>query len=280
MDNHGAMTAPPKIEPRIAKVVVGPPGAAGLLFEQEDFTGATKSYKGSKPNEAQVTIHNLSEATIAQLEAPGQVLQIQAGTSYVGQLFIGSVAKRGVATKNDLPNRTTTITARDGRRVYRDTMASVSYPPNTAVAVVVQDLLKLATAQGMALGTGSVFPTDVFPAGWAHQGKWRQALTEILAPRGLYWTIQGHVIYVLNEASTAPGNVPLLTPHTGLIGSPTRTDKGCDITSVLNAAIIAGRGLQVTSQFFDGLYRAAVVEHRFSRDGLTWTTAAQCEVIK
>jgi hypothetical protein len=242
--------------------------ATGLLFEHEDMSGSVKSYKGSKPNESTTTIHNLSEETIAQLEAPGQVIQIQAGEGYVGQLFIGSITKRGVETTNDLPERTTVITARDGRRVYRDTRVTVSYPNNTPVAKVVQDLLALATAQGMALGLGSVFPTDSFPNGWAHQGEWRQALTEILAPRGYYWEIQGRVIYVLNEASTAQGNVPLVS------------DKGCNIESKLNPAIIVSRGCQVTSQFFNGLYRPATVSHDWSRDGLIWKTSAQLELIK
>ncbi len=274
------MVAATNIVPRIVRAVVGPSGAQGIQFEDEYFEGSTKSYKGSKPNECQVAIHNLSESTIAQLEAPNQLLQIQAGEGYTGQLFIGSIARRGVATKNDIPNRVTTITAKDGRRVYRDTQASTSYPPNTPVATVVQDLLGLATAQGIALGNGSTFPPDSFPAGWAHQGSWRQALDEILFPRGFYWTIQGRVIYVLPEASTAPGNVPLISPQTGLIGSPERTDKGCNFVSTLNPAIVAGRGCQVTSQFFNGLYRVAVLDTEWASDGTKWASKAQTEVIK
>lgn len=280
VDHSALMVVATSIPKRIVRVAVGPSGAQGILFQEEYITGTVKSYKGSKPNEAQVTIHNLSEGTIAQLEAPNQVLHIQAGEDFVGDIFLGSIAKRGVVTKNDHPNRMTTIKAADGRRVYRDTQVSKAYPPNTPVAVVVQDLLALATAQGIALGTGSVFPEDSFPAGWAHQGEWRQALTEILAPRGFYWTIQGRVIYVLNESLTAPGNVPLVSPQTGLIGSPIRTDKGCNYESVINPGIIAGRGVQVTSQFFNGLYRNAVVDTAFDSDGLTWKMAAQAEVIK
>ena len=176
----------------------------------------------------------------------------------------------------------TTITAKDGRRTYRDLQLSKSYPPNTAVAVVIQDILATATTppHNLALSPSSVYPTDIFPAGWAFQGKWRQALTEILAPRGFYWTIQGKVLYVLNEASTAPGNVPSVSPQTGLIGSPVRTKKGTNIVSTLNPGIVAGRGIQVASQFFNGLYRAAVVTHKFDSNGIKWTTTAQCEVIK
>lgn len=279
MDNHGALmvVVATHIEPRIVTALIGPPGGAGVLFTQEYMAGSVKSYKGSKPNECTHTIHNLSETTIAQLEVPNQVLQVKAGTTFVGELFKGSVTTRGVVTKNDIPNRTTTITAKDGRRTYRDTKVAKAYPPGTTIQSVVLDLLALT---GLPVGTGSVYPPGTFPGGWAHQGLWRQAMVEILLPLGFYWTIQGGVIYVLNVASTAPGNVPLVSPATGMIGSPTRTKKGCNVASVLNSAIIAGRGIQVQSQFFNGLYRNAVVSTKYNTDGTDWRTDAQTEVIE
>jgi hypothetical protein len=271
------MTIATHIAPRTVEALVGPPGGAGIRFTQEYMTGSVKTHKGGKPNECTHTIHNLSEATIAQLEAPNMELQVKAGSTFVGQLFLGTVTTRGVVTKNDIPNRTTTITAKDGRRIYRDTKVARAYPPGATIESVVLDLLALT---GLPVGSGSVFPPGTFPGGWAHQGLWRQAMAEVLLPYGFYWTIQGGVIYTLNAASTAPGNVPLVSPATGMIGSPARTKKGCNVASVLNSAIIAGRGIQVTSQFFNGLYRNAVVDHKYDTDGLIWRTDAQTEVIK
>lgn len=278
MDDHATMTTvATHIQPRTMTALIGPPGGTGILFRDEDMTASVKTYKGSKPNEATLTIHNLSTATISQLEQTGQELQIKAGTTFVGELFLGTISSRGVVSKDAIPERTTTITAKDGRRVYRDTKVAKAYPPGTTIQAVVMDLLALT---GLPVGNGSVYPPGTFPAGWAHQGLWRNALAEILLPLGFYWTIQGGVIYVLNESSTAPGNVPLISPSTGMIGSPTRTKKGCNVPCELNSAIVAGRGVQVQSQFFNGLYRAAVVEHKCSRDGTLWRTDAQCEVIK
>ena len=153
---------------------------------------------------------------------------------------------------------------------------SKAYPPGVTIQSVVLDLLALT---GLPVGSGSVYPPGTFPGGWAHQGLWRQAMLEILTPLNFYWTIQGGVIYTLNDASTAPGNVPLLSPATGLIGSPTRTKKGCNVASVINSAIIAGRGIQVQSKFFNGLYRNAVVDTKYDTDGLIWRMDAQTEVI-
>jgi hypothetical protein len=266
---------------RVINVLIGPPGAQGILFKDEDISFKVKSYKASKPNECTVTIANLSTQTIAALEVPGQILQLRAGTGTPGKLFTGEILKRGVVTKNDIPERTTTIKAKDGHRAYRDLNVSKSYPQNTPVATVVQDLISAAqTSDGLVLGLGSVLPADSFPAGWAHNGRWRQALTEILAPREYYWTIQGRVIYILNEASAPPGNVPSINPLAGLIGSPTRTAKGINVVSVLNPAIVAGFALEVGSIMQSGLFRAVVVEHSGGKRGLEWNTSTQCEVIK
>ena len=129
------MVASAKIlPPRQARLVIGPPGGVGIAFEQEYFTAKVRSYKGRKPNEATAAIHNLSETTIAALEKPGLTLQVLAGEGALGQLFIGQITSRGVVTKNDSPNRVTTIKAKDGRRIYRDTKLSTSYPPGVAVA--------------------------------------------------------------------------------------------------------------------------------------------------
>ena len=274
------MTVAPQIPNRIVRVVVGLPGALSQVFEEEDMVGNVKGFRGSKPNEASVTISNLSTATISLLEAPGQVMQIYAGIDYVGQLFIGSVQPRRVITDNNEPERSTVISASDGQRLWRDTTVSKGYPINTAVATVVKDLLALAELQGFTLGSGSVFPPDVFPSGWAFAGSWRTALDEILTPRGFYWTVQDRVVYVIAEGGVLPGNTPLLSPSTGLVGSPKRTDKGCNIESTLDPAIRPGGRVQVQSQFFNGLYRAAQREHHFGNRKLIWKTTAQTEVIK
>ncbi len=278
MEYHGALMAvATRIEPRTVTALIGPPGGAGILFTQEYMSGSVKTYKGSKPNECTHTIHNLSAATIAQLEAPNQILQVKAGTTFIGELFKGQITSRGVVTKNSIPNRTTTITAKDGRRVYRDTKVARAYPDGVTIQSVILDLLTLT---GLPVGAGSTFPPGTFPGGWAHQGLWRLAMAEILLPLGWYYTIQGGVIWVLQASATAPGNVPLVSPATDMIGSPTRTKKGCNVSTNLNSAIIAGRGIQVTSKFFNGLYRSAVVDHKYDTDGLIWRTDAQTEVIK
>lgn len=267
------------IPERIVQTLVGPPGGAGYLFKDEDQTFRVKGYQGSKPNECTVTISNLSNETIAFLEKPNLVLQLSAGQGVPGVLFRGSIKPRGVTTANDT-TRVTTIQCVDGQRLWRDTKASVSWPENTAVAAVVQDLLRLATAQGFAIAPSNTYPPDMFPAGYYYLGRWRDALTEILVPRGYVWTVQDRTIYVGLATALNAGTVPLISPATGLHGSPKRTAKGLDFSCVLDPRIRPGWGVQLKSEFASGLYRAVTREHAGSRRGKTWKTTAQCEAIK
>lgn len=272
------MTTPVTILPRLVKVVVGPSAGLGREFTQEYITFDVKRVKGSKPNEAKITIANLSDYTIAFLEQPDQVVQLLAGEGAVQQLFAGSIlTSRGCTTTDETPERVTTILAKDGHRVWRDTTYSASYPPGTNVTLVVNDLV---ARSGLPLGHMDPIPALQFPSGWAFLGKWRDALAEVLLPLGYYYTIQDQALYVLNGSTVAPGNVPLISPTTGLIGSPKRTKKGVDVTCVLNPAVRPAWGLQLKSRGFKGLYRTVNVRHVGDSGGIKWQTVAQCEVAK
>lgn len=268
------------ILPRIVETLVGPPSGVGYVFREEYQEFKVKGYSSSKPNECEVTIHNLSSRMIAFLEAPNQVLQLSAGQGAAGLLFRGEIQPRGVTTKLETSERTTTIKAVDGRVLWRDEKVSLSWPPNTTVQVVVMDLLRAATAQGLAIAPGNTYPPDSFPAGYYHPGRWRDAMTEVLWPRGFGWTIQDRTIYVGPSEALAPGNVPLLTPQTGLIGSPERTKAGCNFECVLDPRVRPGWGATLKSAMTTGTFRVVVREHDGDSDGGKWITKAQCEKIK
>ncbi|MGD8501316.1 MAG: hypothetical protein PVJ86_11755 [Phycisphaerales bacterium] len=268
------------IPKRIVQVLVGPAGGVGFNFTEEDMEFSVKGYRGSKPNECTVKISNLSSQKIAFLEKKNLVLQLSAGENTPGILFRGSIQPRGVVTKNAQPERETEIKCVDGRRQWRDAKTAASYPNNTTVAAVVQDILAQSTARGFAIAPGNTYPTGSFPQGYYHAGRWRDALTEILYPRNFWWTIQDRTIYVGPQDGLNAGNVPLLTPQTGLIGSPQKTQKGINFDAVLDPRIRPGWGVQVKSEFVSGTYRVVVREHHGDSRGRKWMTRVQCENIK
>lgn len=282
------MAALSQLPRRVAEIRVGPspaPGqteVVGRRFLEEDFTFRTKRTRASKPNEATVTIHNLTDHTLRYLEQPGLTVQVLAGEVVAGQLFIGEISRRGVTTDWPIPERVTVIKAADGRRVYRDTVFSASYRAGTPVDVVIQELVVASRLRTSVL---TPLPGVVLPTPRHFMGAWAPILGELLLPYGLYFTIQGGALSILPEDGPPPppagtATVPLISPTSGLIGSPKRTDKGVNFKATLDARLTPGWAVQVQSAFVSGLYRVATAEDSGSRDGRLWETKVQAEVIK
>jgi hypothetical protein len=274
---------------RLVKVSVGPAGTEALLLDDDfDLTFNIQVAKGQRPTVAEVTIANLSRATIeSQLEAGGVqaddlVLIIEAGEDVLGTLFRGTVNRRGIETKNDIPERSTTIKAADGRRVWRDTLFSASWPAGTAVAQAFQALI---SASGLPVAFSSPLPAPAvtFTSTWTVVGRWRKALTELATAFGYTWWIdRGSLYLVFGADDPSRGNATLISPATGLIGSPTPTTKGADFEVMLGVAskIRPGHPVVIESQFFDGLYRTETIAIVGTTEGRQWKATVQTELVK
>ncbi len=272
----------PQLPKRVAEIRVGPSGGEGRRFVDEDFEFRIKRTRASKPNEATVTLHNLTDYTIRYLEQPGLTVQILAGEIVAGQLFTGEISTRGVTTRWDIPERITTIKAADGRRVYRDTTFSGSYRAGTPVDTIISELVAASRLRTSVL---TPLPGVVLPTPRHFMGNWAPILGELLLPYGLYYTIQGGALSILPEDGPPPppsgtAQVPLISPTSGLIGSPQRTDKGINFRTKLDARLTPGWGVQMQSTFVNGLYRVATMDDSGSRNGLIWKSKVQAEVIK
>lgn len=266
------MVSPLTIPKRIVDISVGLPSGAARSFKEFYCAFEVKSYARSKPNTAKVQIYNCSESTIRYLEGPNLVLTVNAGETVAGQLFQGAISKDGVVTKNSGPDWITTIDAADGRRAYRDAIFSQFYPPGVSHDVVLADIAK---AMGKPLVIAAPLPARVFPIGVGFHQKARSAMDEIVGAIGYNWAVISGTLYVFDPAKPLPGNAPLITPESGLRGSPERTKQGVKLRCNLNPAIIAGKGMVLKSRLLSGTYRVEEVGHKGNFWGTTWETAAQ-----
>lgn len=267
------------IPKRIVDIRIGESSGAARSFAEFYCSFNVKSWRGKKPNEAQVRIYNLSESTINSLEKPGLVIQVNAGFDVAGQLFQGSISKDGVATTNSGPDWITEISAADGRRAYRDAKFAKSYPAGYPVLVILNDI---AAALGKPLSIAPTIPGPVrtqlnsttIPTGWTFLDKARDAMDRVLAPFGLGWGIISGVAHVYDPFAPLPGNAPLITPTGGLHGSPKRTKNGIKFEADLDPRIQTGRAVAVQARLLKGEFVAEEVEHEGDTWGTVWRT--QC----
>ena len=267
------------IPKRVIDIRIGEASGVARSFVESDCGFNVKWWMSKKPNEAKAKIYNLSPSTINSLERPGLVLYVNAGLDVAGQLFRGAISEDGVNTTSSGPDWITEIDAADGRRAYRDTTFSESYPAGYPVIKMIN---AIAAAMGKPLTISSTISAPVLaqlnsvnsPTAWTFSELAAAAMDRVLGPFGLSWGIISGVNYIFDPFVALPGNAPLVTPDSTLHGSPKRTKKGIRFTSELDPRIQPGRGVVVQSRMVSGTYIAQEGSHEGEDRTPKWIT--QC----
>lgn len=107
-------------------------------------------------------------------------------------------------------------------------------------------------------------------------GKSSAKLTALLSAANLEWSIQDGQLQVVERGKALKLDPVVLSPSTGLIGSPDRGEKGrVEVVSLLQPTIIPGRRIRIQSQYVNGDYRAEVVEHDGDTRGQAFETRVE-----
>lgn len=183
-----------------------------------------------EPNVALVRIRNLSPDSRAAV-AQGQTLVVRAGYEDDGDppplLFTGNV--RIVRHEYDAATYETIVEARDGGTAYSDQRISKSYAPGTPIAAVARDVV-----DAMGIGRGNLDDVSAslrlagvaeFPEGYVAAGRASAVLTALLRGARMRWSVQNGALQILRLGTPVRTRAELLSPDTGLIGSPTAGDR-------------------------------------------------------
>lgn len=182
-----------------------------------DFSVDLTTY--SEPNSASFTIFNLSEMSRNALLNTAKMIRFSAG--YDGkpvQIFKGEVS--AVRNRREATGWITEIDALDGHESLKkakfDKSFSMGTPVQTAIAAI-------AAAIGIPFELGFVPVTDVFKVGTTLDGSVLNCLNKVCKKYNLKWSIQAGVLIVAGKddpAFSAATQMVVLTPDTGLVGSP------------------------------------------------------------
>ena len=255
------------IAPRIVQIAVGPPGAIGREWDQRFYIkGEVTRTAGRTPNKAKVEIYNLSPASLQFLETPGMVLQVRAGTTIPGTLFYGDIKKAGVRTKVQHPNQVTTIEALDGKRVFQEAYFTASYPAGTTRTQILTDAL---AAGRVPVGYIAPLSERVYQAATSYSATLPDVIDELHAGEPITWSLQSGAFTRLLDAAPAPGNAPVISVATGMIGSPERTDKGIKVETSQLGEFAPGTPFVVKSRLVSGTYKTSQAIDHFDTE-LDW----------
>lgn len=266
---------------RRAALVAGIGSGQALRFEGLDIEfGVVKNLR-REPNTAEVTIFNLSPSSRQSLEtAEDQRIRLEVGyAADVHTIFEGDL--RQASSKPDGVDMVTKIEGGDGERSFRRARTNRSFGEGTSVRSVIEDV-----ARGMGFGVGNLEQQtqgagfeglgNVYAEGTVVSGSSRETLTGLTRSIGLEWSVQDGNLQLLPFRVALQQTAVLLTPQTGMVGSPSIDSDGVmTVRSLIVPGIFPGRKVDVRSEFVTGIYRITKATFSGSTFGTEWYVDAE-----
>jgi hypothetical protein len=217
---------------------------AGLKIE---FT-CTKTI-GSKQNSGTVTLTNLSKARRNMLGEEYDKLTLEVGYKDSGLFTLLTGEIRDVSHAKTEPDITTSIEVGDGDKAITKGAVTKTFPAGTKPKAIVEYLRD----QMPGLAKGKIKGLDDLPAtkrpttlyGYAYR-----ELDTLGRQHGFYWSVQDGAFQAVKSDEHLGGNI-LISTESGMIGTPTPTDKGVKVKTLIIPQLAPGKTIDVRSDFID-----------------------------
>jgi len=263
-----------------------------LVVESVRITGLRVVFDAKKslakePNSLDLRIYNLSKQTRSSLQGRGLKVLLLAGyQNEIGQIFSGD--SRTCDHVYEKPDWVTRIQCGDGEVKYRTSRFVESFAPGTQVADVLE---ACARALGVGIGNAKVRFQQALPRnfqqfvqGFAAHGNAAQYMDMLVRSAGLAWSIQDGELQVLSTTEVNTDEVVLLTPKTGLIGSPVHGSpdkKGglstLKVRSLLQHKLRPGGRFKLEADSIRGVFRVEKLGHNGDTASGPWYTALEAK---
>lgn len=239
-----------------------------------------------EPDVSTVTIYNLSEGTISGIEKEGYIF-VNAGYREMhnrANILTGNIEK--VETTWQGVDKITTITVSDGAKAWRTAKLNKTYKEGTKASVIMRDLANILKYEIIEISPKK----DIeYKLGKTIKGACSTSLKQLVKDTESKMFINKNRIVIRNRNIGYQTGF-ILSPETGLVGSPTlnkddsddkveSTDKEkkkkenkeekktWNVDSLLNPRLETDSIIQVMSEKLSGTFR--VISGRHTRDFLT-----------
>ncbi len=285
---------------RIFRLTAGAEGGAGVVIESDGKKDSLRIVFDvdkdltQQTNKSSIKIYNLSEATRKKLEVDDTVCLLKVGYAEdigLRRIFVGEVTY--ATTRREGPDKVTELEVNDGQVAMRDTMVSLGYAGGVGARKIVDDV---AGQMGLLTQIAADVEFASYPAGFSFVGKGTACLDKVMAASGATWSIQNNVLQVIMAGGSTNVQALVLSPSTGLIGSPerivrgvTRPDEeatkkrkvkkdkkkkkaGWKVRSLLAPTVNPGDLIRVESSTVTGWFKVESMKHTGDTHGREWYT--------
>jgi hypothetical protein len=216
-------------------------GNRALVITDLDMDFDIRANRRRQPNQAEITVYNMSEANRLLLSQEGTAIEFSAG--YSGQ---NKVLFRGVTTSIIHMRSGNTwqsvIYAGDGQKEFLSAYFSASYAAGFSVSQIIKDV-----ANTIGLSVELDLPNDQLTTSITLDGLAKDALKEICEDYGYRYSIQHQVLQVVLKGQRPSRDTQAIQVNasTGLLSPPQITTKGVSLESLLDGAVKPSRLIQV-----------------------------------
>lgn len=211
-----------------------------------EITKSSRSY----PNLAKIDIYNPNQETIALIDGGDPLIVFSAGyEGNIGLIFRGR--KRNTFINKQSQDRIITIYAADGGKDWESAIYNKTASENLKLKDIVLELFTSFTESG-DISIGSIEGIDI-PAdkllGQTLSGSSKDILDVLAQDYGFQWSIQdGELILTKDDTPLTTLESVLISQSTGMIGSPTVTEIGADVNSLMNPDLLPNRLFTIESE--------------------------------
>ena len=229
------------------------------------------------PNVAQIAVYNLREDQRKQLtSAKTPVTRLSVGyREGMSQVFYGTLI-HVEHERDEGGNIITHLTTGDGIEEYRKKRVSATFGPRAKVDTVMRAIVKaLGLKEGNIQKAVQILQRnrqlDLYIGGTVITGSAAGELTQLCRSAGIEWSIQDGIVQFLEINQTLDKFAVVLNPTSGLLGSPTLSNKGVLTAECLAVPdLVPGRQLQIKSRWVVGTFRLEKVNYRGDTHGREW----------
>jgi len=233
----------------------------------------------SHANTAKISVYNLGEKGRALAEEENAFVRLEVGYgAHIEQLFLGDISRAYVSRQG--PDWVTTVECGDGAAALRSVHIDKSYAPGVDYKDVIDDVVQSFVDQGkIVVGSLLGVKSERAQTGIAVSGSSKDVLDDLAARQGLEWYIESNALYMLERGVDAGRRAVLLTPETGLVGSPIRREvdggMGVEFKSLIQTELVPGRLVRIESRAVTGDYKLRAVAFAGDTHGQAWYATGQ-----
>ena len=216
---------------REVEVILGS-GGVGLSIKDLRVQFEVEKTVESAPNEAKIRIFNLTPENEEKIKEEFDEVILNAGyKDNIGMIFRGNI--QHVYRYREKTDTITEIIASDGDKDYRLATINTTFAAGSTNLDIIDAALNSFQGVGDTNRGTIAVPAKVYLRGKVVTSNSRAALDNVSKECGINWSIQNGELDMISVDDFLP-DVVVINKNTGMLGSPTVTDKGIEVRCLMN----------------------------------------------